>query len=79
MNKTILRMALIALLVISAQATGTLAGTTGALTGYVVVQSGAAGRERQSHRIRDLTNCYVRHGCTRSLRVCIARPQTHTR
>jgi len=41
MNRTILHMALIALLVISAQATGTLAGTTGALTGYVVVQSGA--------------------------------------
>jgi Carboxypeptidase regulatory-like domain/TonB-dependent Receptor Plug Domain len=41
MNRTILRMALIALLVISAQATGTLAGTTGALTGYVVAQSGA--------------------------------------
>ncbi len=41
MNRMILRMALIALLVISAQATGTLAGTTGALTGYVVVQSGA--------------------------------------
>jgi Carboxypeptidase regulatory-like domain/TonB-dependent Receptor Plug Domain len=41
MNRTILRMALVALFVISAQATGTLAGTTGALTGYVVVQSGA--------------------------------------
>src|SRR5579872_5966140 len=41
MYRTILHMALIALLVISAQATGTLAGTTGALTGYVVVQSGA--------------------------------------
>jgi hypothetical protein len=40
MNRMILHMALIVLLVISAQATGTLAGTTGALTGYVVVQSG---------------------------------------
>ena len=34
-------MALTALVVVSAQATRTLAGTTGALTGYVVVQSGA--------------------------------------
>jgi hypothetical protein len=41
MQRTILCMALIALVILSAQATRTLAGTTGALTGYVVMSSGA--------------------------------------
>jgi hypothetical protein len=42
MKPHVLRIAMVALLLVASQATSTLAGTTGALTGYVVAQSGAA-------------------------------------